>query len=196
MRIPFKVIFSLLTVLVLAGSCTKKTVTRVSPDQQIDLSGRWNDVDSRLVAEEMAKDMINRPWRNDFMGRNNKKPTIIVGVISNKSHEHIDALTFIKDLERECINTGTIRVVQNAEFREKLRDERADQQQFASPETQKKWGRELGADYMVFGTINSIVDSEGKRKVVFYQINLELADLETNELVWIGDKKIKKYIVN
>ncbi|GAL83555.1 hypothetical protein MYP_782 [Sporocytophaga myxococcoides] len=196
MRIPFKVIFSLLTVLVLAGSCTKKTVTRVSPDQQIDLSGRWNDVDSRLVAEEMAKDMINRPWRNDFMARNNKKPTIILGVISNKSHEHIDALTFIKDLERECINTGTIRVVQNAEFREKLRVERADQQQFASPETQKKWGRELGADYMVFGTINSIVDSEGKRKVVFYQINLELADLETNELVWIGDKKIKKYIVN
>ncbi|WP_293895337.1 penicillin-binding protein activator LpoB [Sporocytophaga sp.] len=196
MRISFKVIFSLLTVLILAGSCTKKTVTRVSPDQQIDLSGRWNDVDSRLVAEEMAKDMINRPWRNDFMARNNKKPTIIVGVISNKSHEHIDALTFIKDLERECINTGTIRVVQNAEFREKLREERADQQQFASPETQKKWGRELGADYMVFGTINSIVDSEGKRKVVFYQINLELADLETNELVWIGDKKIKKYIVN
>ncbi|MCR6641559.1 MAG: penicillin-binding protein activator LpoB [Sporocytophaga sp.] len=196
MRIPFKVIFSLLTVLVLAGSCTKKTVTRVSPDQQIDLSGRWNDVDSRLVAEEMAKDMINRPWRNDFISRNNKKPTIIVGVISNKSHEHIDALTFIKDLERECINTGTIRVVQNAEFREKLREERADQQQFASPETQKRWGRELGADYMVFGTINSIVDSEGKRKVVFYQINLELADLETNELVWIGDKKIKKYIVN
>jgi len=196
MRIPFKVIFSLFTVLVLTGSCTKKTVTRVSPDQQIDLSGRWNDVDSRLVAEEMAKDMINRPWRNDFMARNNKKPTIIVGVISNKSHEHIDALTFIKDLERECINTGTIRVVQNAEFREKLREERADQQQFASPETQKKWGRELGADYMVFGTINSIVDSEGKRKVVFYQINLELADLETNELVWIGDKKIKKYIVN
>lgn len=196
MRIPFKVIFSLLTVLILAGSCTKKTVTRVSPDQQIDLSGRWNDVDSRLVAEEMAKDMINRPWRNDFISRNNKKPTIIVGVISNKSHEHIDALTFIKDLERECINTGTIRVVQNAEFREKLREERADQQQFASPETQKRWGRELGADYMVFGTINSIVDSEGKRKVVFYQINLELADLETNELVWIGDKKIKKYIVN
>jgi uncharacterized protein (TIGR02722 family) len=196
MRIPFKVIFSLLTVAILAGSCTQKTVTRVSPDQQIDLSGRWNDVDSRLVAEEMAKDMINRPWRNDFLNKHNKKPTIIVGVINNKSHEHIDALTFIKDLERECINTSTIRVVQNAEFREKLREERADQQQFASPETQKKWGRELGADYMVFGTINSIVDSEGKKKVVFYQINLELADLETNELVWIGDKKIKKYIVN
>lgn len=177
-------------------SCTQKTVTRVSADQQIDLSGRWNDVDSRLVAEEMSKDMLNRPWREAFFQKNGKKPVMIVGMISNKSHEHIEAETFIKDIERELINTATVRVVQNAEFREKLREERADQQQFASPETQKKWGRELGADYMLFGHINSIVDQEGNRKVVFYQINLELADLETNELVWIGDKKIKKYIRN
>lgn len=177
-------------------SCTQKTVTRVSAEQQIDLSGRWNDVDSRLVAEEMSKDMLNRPWRENFFQKNGKKPVIIVGMISNKSHEHIEAETFIKDIERELINTATVRVVQNAEFREKLREERADQQQFASPETQKKWGRELGADYMLFGHINSIVDQEGNRKVVFYQINLELADLETNELVWIGDKKIKKYIKN
>jgi PBP1b-binding outer membrane lipoprotein LpoB len=49
---------------------------------------------------------------------------------------------------------------------------------------------------MMFGNINSIVDQEGKKKVVFYQINLELADLETNEIVWIGSKKIKKYIKN
>lgn len=177
-------------------SCTQKTVTRVSAEQQIDLSGRWNDVDSRLVAEEMSKDMLNRPWRENFFQKNGKKPVMIVGMISNKSHEHIEAETFIKDIERELINTATVRVVQNAEFREKLREERADQQQFASPETQKKWGRELGADYMLFGHINSIVDQEGNRKVVFYQINLELADLETNELVWIGDKKIKKYIKN
>lgn len=177
-------------------SCAKKTVTRVSPQQQIDLSGRWNDVDSRLVAEEMTKDMLNRPWREAFFQRSGKKPVMIVGMITNKSHEHIEAETFIKDIERELINTATVRVVQNAEFREKIREERADQQQFASQETQKRWGRELGADYMLFGNINSIVDQEGNRKVVFYQINLELADMETNELVWIGDKKIKKYIKN
>lgn len=180
----------------LAAGCTQKTVTRVSEDQQIDLSGRWNDVDSRLVAEEMSKDVLNRPWRENFIQKTNKKPVMIVGMITNRSHEHIEAETFIKDIEREFINTSTVRVVQNAEFREKMREERADQQQFASPDTQKRWGKELGADYMMFGNINSIVDQEGKKKVVFYQINLELADLETNEIVWIGSKKIKKYIKN
>jgi len=195
MNYSSKLSFSLVF-MVLFFSCARKTVTRVSPEQQIDLSGNWNDTDSRLVAEEMTKDMINRPWREAFNQKFNKKPVMIVGIITNKSHEHIEAETFIKDIEKELINTATVRVVQNAEFREKLREERADQQQFASLETAKKWGKELGADYMLFGTINSIVDQEGAKKVVFYQINLELTDLETNEIVWLGDKKIKKFVKN
>jgi uncharacterized protein (TIGR02722 family) len=186
---------SLFMIIILALAC-RRTVTRVDSDQTIDLSGRWNDTDSRLVAEEMTKDMLNRPWRNDFETAKGKKPTMIVGIITNKSIEHIEPETFVKDMERECVNTGLVRVVQNSDLREKIRTERADQQQFASQETTKKWGRELGADYMLFGTINSIVDVYNKRQVTYYQVNLELADLETNEIVWIGEKKIKKYIVN
>ncbi len=187
---------SIALLLVILSSCAKRTVTRVSPDQQIDLSGRWNDTDSRLVAEEMVKDAINRPWRSDFVTKTSKKPVMIVGVITNKSHEHIEAETFIKNMEREFINTATVRVVQNADFREKMRQERADQQEFASPDTQKKWGKELGADYMMFGNINSIVDAVNKKQVAYYQVNLELVDLETNEKVWVGEKQIKKYITN
>lgn len=187
--------FALSVIVAVALACTR-TVTRVDADKQIDLSGRWNDTDSRLVAEEMTKDMLNRPWRTDFEKVKGKKPVFIVGVITNKSHEHIEAETFIKNIERECVNTGLVRVVQNSELREKMRIERADQQQFSSPETTKKWGREMGADYMLFGTINSIVDTYNKKQVTYYQINLELADMETNELVWIGEKKIKKYITN
>lgn len=178
------------------SSCATKSVTRIDPEKQVDLSGRWNDVDSRKVAEEMTGDCLNRPWRTNFENKNSKKPTIIVGEIVNKSHEHIESSTFIKDMEKQFINTATVRVVQSDQFREKMRMERADQQKFSSLDTQKKWGKELGADYMLFGTINSIVDQEGKRKVIFYQVNLELADLESNEIIWIGDKKIKKYVVN
>ncbi len=194
MKNLFKI--TLLSLCILAMNSCSRSVSRINPDEQTDLSGRWNDTDSKLVAQEMTKDCIERNWRTSFSDKNGKKPTIIVGIITNKSHEHIDAETFIKNMEKEFINTGTIRIVQNSTFREKLREERGDQQMFASPETQKKWGKELGADYMMFGTINSIVDTYKKKQVVYYQINLELADLETNEIVWVGEKKIKKFITN
>ncbi|RED94370.1 penicillin-binding protein activator LpoB [Marinoscillum furvescens] len=183
-------------VVVLFSSCTSRTVTRVSPNEQIDLSGRWNDTDSKLVAEEMIRDVLNRPWKEDFVRAYDRKPVVIVGMINNKTSEYIEPETFIKDVEREFINSGMVRVVQNAEFREKLREERAQQGEFASPETQAKWGRELGADFMMFGVITSVTDSYRKEKVVNYKVNLELANLETNEKVWIGDKEIKKYIKN
>ncbi len=60
----------------------------------------------------------------------------------------------------------------------------------------KKWGLEVGADYMMQGSINSIVDALDRKKVVYYQIDLELTNIQTNEIVWIGDKKIKKMVKN
>ena len=179
-----------------AGMACKRSVTRVSPDQQIDLSGRWNDTDSKLVSEEMIRDVLSRPWLEDFRAGTGEKPVVIVGIISNKTSEHIESETFIKDVEREFINSGRVRVVQNSVFREKMREERADQNEFSSPETAKKWGKELGADFMMFGVITSITDSYNKEKVVFYKVNLELANLQTNEKVWIGDKEIKKFVKN
>lgn len=175
-------------------SCSRRTVERIDPNKQIDLSGRWNDTDSKLVAQEMISDVLSRPWRSQHLEKTSKKPVVIVGDIKNRSTELIEPETFIKDLEREFINSGTVRVVQNADFREQMRTERADQQEFASSETMKKWKKELGADFMLNGTINSIIDQYGKEKVVYYQVNLELSDLETNEKVWLGEKKIKKLI--
>lgn len=183
--------------IMLSGCNSSRKVTRISPDEQIDLSGRWNDTDSRMVADELTNQVLNAKWLPRFEQQNsNERPILIVGLIRNKSHEHIDAETFIKDIERFIIQDGSARLVQAGDKREELRQERADQQNFASQETAKQWGLELGADFIMQGTINSIVDEYNRDKTVTYQINLELTDLETNEIVWIGDKKIKKLISN
>ena len=185
---------ALVTVLMLGG-CSR-TVKRIDPNTQTDLSGRWNDTDSRLTADAMIEQMFGNSWAVAFEQRHKKKPVLIVGLINNKSHEHIATETFIKDLERAIVKNGSIRLVQAGEKREELRRERAGQQDFASPETAKKWGLELGADFMLQGTINSIVDGYKKDQAVYYQIDLELTNIETNELVWMADKKIKKMIRN
>ena len=174
--------------------CGGKEVTRMEPGVVTDLSGKWNDTDSRLVAEEMIGDCLARPWLTNHQANHVKQPVVVVGNVYNKSHEHISEDTFIKDIERAYVNSGLVQVVQSGAMRDDIRNERADQQEFSSEETRKKWKRETGADYMLSGTINSIVDSEGGKKVIFYQIDLELVDMETNMKVWIGDKKIKKMV--
>lgn len=176
-------------------NCARQ-VQRIDEGTQIDLSGRWNDTDSRLVAGEMVKDSLARSWLTDFIQESGKKPTIIVGIIKNRTHELISTETFIKDIEREFINSGKVKVVQAGDERKKLRDERADQQEYASPETAKQWRKEKGADFMLQGVVNSIVDTIDNKKVVFYQIDMELSHIESNEKVWLGTKKIKKFIKN
>lgn len=181
-----------LAMLFAAGCGTK--VSRIEVDEVRDLSGRWNDTDSRLVAESMVQDCLSHPWLSSFTLRTGKKPDVIVGRILNRSGEHISTETFTKDLERALINSGRASFVASAEERQSVREERLDQDLHAAPETRKAPGQEAGADYMLIGSVNSIVDREKGEKVVYYQISLELIDMTDNRKVWIGDKKIKKFI--
>ena len=173
-----------------------RSVSRVDPSEEIDISGKWNDVDSKLTAEAMVEQVLSEVWLKNHMTQVKEKPVVIVGFVKNKSHEHIDAETFMKDIEKSFITSQKVRLVQGGEKREAIRGERADQQDNASVSTMKKWGLEVGADYMMQGSINSIVDALDRKKVVYYQIDLELTNMQTNEIVWIGDKKIKKFVKN
>ncbi|MCK4858199.1 MAG: penicillin-binding protein activator LpoB [candidate division Zixibacteria bacterium] len=187
-----KLIILAMAAVLLAGCSSQRQVTRLDPEAVTDLSGNWNDTDARLVAEEMITDCLSRPWLTDFVISAGKKPVVTVGRIRNKSSEHIDTETFTNDFERELLNSGKVKFVATPEQRIDVREERLDQDYYASAETRKQLRHETGADFLLLGSIKSITDQiEGKR-VIFYQTDLELINIETNEKVWIGTKKIKK----
>jgi uncharacterized protein (TIGR02722 family) len=190
-RIFSTAIHAALAVLMLSACSTK--VTRVSHDSTIDLTGKWNDTDSRLTAEEMVKDALNGGWYPKYTAKK-ANPTIIVGEIRNKSHEHISTETFINDIQRALINSGKVEFVANKGERDQIREEKGDQAQNAKVETRQDAGEESGADLMMIGSLNSIVDQDGGKAVVFYQVNLELVEIESHKKLWIGDKKIKKFV--
>ena len=178
------------------GCSSRKVVSRVEAEETIDLSGNWNDTDSRLVADEMIGDALSRPWLDTHLRDKGENPAVIVGAIKNLTDEHIATGTFLGDIERAFVNSGSVRVVAKPEEREGVRDERMDQQANATVETVKEFGMELGADFMLIGEINKITDQERNEKVAFYQVDLTLTDIQSNEKVWIGQKKLKKYIVH
>ncbi len=180
--------------LAVAGCGGQKEVIRTDAGAQIDLSGNWNDTDAQTVSAALAEQIQRGAWIENFLAEKGKKPTLIVAPVRNKTAEHIATKTLVDQLERDFINGGRVRVVASAEEREQVREERADQQEFASPETMKKWGREKGADVMLIGEINQIVDREGKESVRYYQVDCYLVDLEDNTKLWAGFEKIKKYV--
>ncbi len=179
--------------LILAG-CASVKVDRMDVGETVDLSGRWNDTDSRLVSEEMISDVLSRPWIDRHRSANGKDPVVIVGSVRNRSDEHINTQTFVKDLERALINAGEVEFVAGSSQRGEVRDERKDQAANASEATAKAEGEELGADFMLQGSINTISDRVEGKEVKYYQVNLELIDIQSQRKAWIGEKKIKKLV--
>lgn len=188
-------VLALTAVLAFSVAGCKREVTRMSSDKVVDVSGKWNDTDSRLVSEEMVQDVLSRRWLSKFAhSHKGNPPTVIVGTIRNLSHEHLNTRTFVTDLEKSLINSGEVDFVASAAERNEIRTERRDQDLNARESTRKDMGNEIGADFMLKGTINTIIDSGSGEQVRFYQIDLTLIDLESNRKVWVGQKKIKKMV--
>ncbi len=187
-----RIFVALAAALALSGCGT--SVTRMDAGAVKDVSGHWNDTDSRLVAEEMISDCLSRPWYSKAQADLGKNPIVIVGAVRNQSSEHIATDTFVEDLQRSLINSGKVDFVASKNERGEVRDERADQDTHASEDTRNANGQETGANFMLSGTINSIVDQEGGKAVVFFQTNLKLLNMKTHQIVWNGQKKIKKYV--
>ncbi len=179
----------------LLAACAR-TVTRIDPSTGIDLSGRWNDTDSRQVADQMIHDLFKSDGFTQYASSLGRKPVIIVGFIRNRTSEHIDAGNFIRKMEVVIHNSGLADLVENDEFRDRLRQERAGQQDFADPATAARWGKELGADVMLFGELNAETDVYNKKRVTNYITTLYLTDIETNRRIWYGQHEIKKLVKN
>lgn len=184
----------LMICLVSVGCASGTKVTRVDTSVVTDLSGRWNDTDSKMVAEAMVKEALGNPWLPNFTRSKSRRPVVVVGTIRNRSHEHINVQTFVTDLARELTNSQSVTFVAGQAEREEIREERRQQAMHAQEDTQKAPGKEIGADYILTGNISSILDETDGVKAVFYQVDLEMIDLENNVKAWFGQKKIKKVV--
>ena len=183
-----------LGILMLTLTACSSTGTRVPVEASGDLNGGWNDTDSRVTAEALIKDALDRPWSQRFTQVMGRKPVVVVGPVLNRTHEQLNTQTFVKDLERALGQSGQVQFVADAGQRQEVRPERLDQAQHARADTVKPTGQESGADFMLQGTINSLVDELDGTRAVFYQVDLELLDIASNVKVWLGKKKVKKLV--
>lgn len=187
-----------ITLFALSTGCGRE-VTRTDPDTVVDLTGWWNSTDAQLVADSLIPQCLEGRWLSDFtgnVGRGERPPTpvVVVGAIFNETSEHINTDIFMDKIEQALIESGEIQMAAGGTGRGEVRGERLDQQIFASPATAAEFGREIGADYIMTGNISSIVDEYDGDRTVYYQISLELIEVETALKDWMGSMEIKKLI--
>lgn len=180
--------------LAVVGCGGGREVIRADPAEIVDLSARFNENDARLVADEMIGDSLSRPWLDRWREEKRGAPVVIVGTVRNDTGDYIDTALFTKQIERAFVNSGRVRLVAARGERGEVRDERREMQDFSRPETVKKKAFEVGADLMMIGRVGEDVQVSrgGNVKIQYYQVNLELIDIESNEKVWIGEKQIEK----
>jgi len=191
-----KKIAVVLCVFLLLSSCETTKVKRVEPGTQKELSGYWNAVDVKIVCESLVKDCLSSARVNqEIKARGNKKPVVIVGKFKNASDEHIDTEIITSIMENAIFNSGKLDFVAGGDTRNSLRAEKQDQQSYASEATTAAIGKEIGADFMMTGSVRTIVDREGNRSVRTYFVTAELTNIETNARMWIGqDNSITKEV--
>ena len=192
-----KKVFILLSAafIIFCACSTRTNVKRVDADTQIDLSGYWNDTDVRIVCEALINDCLRNPRVDQAVRAMGRTPMVIVGRFRNESSEHINTAIISSTMESAIFNSGRLDFVAGGDLRDEIRIERADQQNNASPETMARLRNETGADYMMTGTVRSIVDRDGNQSVRTYFVTAELTDIETNQRIWMGqNSEIKKLV--
>lgn len=188
------VLLAVASVLCFTG-CASTRVDRVSSDTVMDLSGYWNDTDVRIVADSLVEECVEAPAIANYIKTNRKFPVVIIGTFSNDSDEHIDTSILTMKFESALINSGKVDFVASADQRAEIREERVEQQEWASEESAKRLANETAADFMLIGSVRTIVDFSGNTSTRTYYVTAELIDIETHRKLWVGNNsEIKKVI--
>jgi uncharacterized protein (TIGR02722 family) len=190
-----KILILLGVLLLVLSSCSSSGVVRVESGTQTDLSGYWNDTDVRIVCEALINDCLNSPRVDQAIKAMRGTPTVIVGRFRNESSEHIDTSIVSSIMEATIFNSGKLDFVAGGSTRDDLRAEREDQMDYASDSTAASIGQEVGADFMLTGSVKSIVERQGNQTVRTYFVSAELTSIETNQRIWMGqNSEINKIV--
>ena len=196
-----KVIFILCAVCFVLSACSSAPkVTRVDAASQTDLSGRWNDSDVRIVCNALINSATNSPRIDSFIKEYSSKnkgklPTVMIGNFRNISSEHIDTRIIVSLMSTAIINSGKLEFVASGKEREAIRAEREDQQYNASEKTAAALANETGANFMLFGEVNSMEEKVGNITQRVYFVKASMQNIETGGIIWQDENSEIKKIV-
>lgn len=185
-----KIFLSLAACLALT-SCGPKAFVKGSYDdvsKENLLNDQWSETDMQKAVQDLVTSLTNHPTVKNAKAA----PVVMVTGLQNKTSEHIDTQNIMDMVRVELMNSGKFSFI-DKEARQDVADEYNYQNSgMVSEETKKGPGGQTGADFIINGRLDSIVQEVGKDKTVYYKLTLNLTNLKTNVMSWSNYKQIRK----
>ena len=173
------------------ASCGDKAFVRGSYDENVNeanlLNDQWSESDMQTAVRFLVKSASN----HYSIKSKKRKPVVMVTRLRNKTSEHIDTQSIMDMMRVELMNQAGLQFV-DKQAREDMADEYAYQKDNTSAGTRKSKGNQVGADFIINGRLDSIVQQAGRDKTVYYKLTLNMTNLKTGLIVWSNHKQIRK----
>ncbi|MEQ1721826.1 MAG: penicillin-binding protein activator LpoB [Pseudobdellovibrio sp.] len=185
-----KPVAALFVVLVLASCGPKAFVKGEYDDVEREnlMNDQWSETDMQVAVKSMVDSMV----KHSSIANAKKMPTVLVTTLQNKTSEHIDTQNIMDMVRVDLTNSGKVQFV-DKEAREDISNEYDYQNSgMVSDETKKTPGGQTGADFIINGRLDSIVQEVGKDKSVYYKLTLNMTNLKTGVIAWTSYKQIRK----
>ena len=186
--IPLFVIVSLLGL----TNCGPKAFVKGEYDENVEETNLLNDKWSESDMQNAVKDLVASATAHPAIKGAKRPPIVMVTRLQNKTDEHIDTQSITDMVTVELMRTGSVTFVDKA-AREDIAEEYDYQDSgMVSRETKKGKGNQTGADFILNGRLDSIVQQAGNEKTVYYKMTLNMTNLSTGLIVWTDQKQIRK----
>ncbi|SQH75486.1 conserved protein of unknown function [Shewanella benthica] len=185
----FKLIFMLAVAVGLVGCQSKVEYGDATEVETVNEN--FGSADLQSITAKMVDSMLTFP---PIMAMTlNDRPIMFVDKIKNKTSEHIDTESVTDSISNKLLRSGKFRFIDMTKVDEVRKQ--LDYQNNAGmvdPSTAISFGRQIGAQYMLYGNLSSIVKQSGSTKDVYYKMTMRLMDLETGLIEWSDEKEIRK----
>ncbi len=176
----------------LLAACAPKAFVKGKYDDNVEKENLMNDQWSETDMQVAVKSMVDSLVANPSIAALKTPPDVIVTQLQNKTSEHIDTQSIMDMIRVELTNSGKVSFL-DKEARKDISEEYDYQNSgMVSNDTKKSAGSQIGADYIINGRLDSIVQEVGKDKSVYYKLTLNLTSIKTSRIVWTNQKQIRK----
>lgn len=182
---------SLLTTLAISGCANREVVTYGDATEVETVDIGFGSTDLQKVAAEMTDSLLVSAAMKDFS--QNGRPIFFVERIKNKTSEHIDTESITDSISTKLLRSGSVRFVDIARV-EAAREQLTFQQDGGMVDQSKAiaFGQHVGAEYMLYGNLSSIVKFNKDKQDVYYKFTMRLMDLKTGLVEWADETEIRK----